>query len=123
MADRILNLSTTDFDRPTVVIDGEPYEMLATDEITASMRMEMNNAVKAMEGDERDPIEADDDVLSRQVKVTMPDLPDEVLAALSYVQKAQILRTFLARFRDAIRMNEPDDSSRSPAPSGSTGAN
>lgn len=123
MAAKILNLSTTDFDRPTVVIDGEPYEMLASEEITASMRMEMNNAVQAVEGDDRDPIEADDEVLSRQVLVTMPDLPGAVLAKLSYVQKAQILKTFLARFRDAIRMNEPDDSSPSPAPNASTGAN
>lgn len=123
MAAKILNLSTTDFDRPTVVIDGEPHEMLASEEITASMRMEMNNAVQAVEGDDRDPIEADDEVLSRQVLVTMPDLPGDVLARLSYVQKAQILKTFLARFRDAIRMSELDDSSPSPAPNASTGAN
>lgn len=122
MAEQILNLSTTEFDRPTVLIDGEAYEMRAPDELTVQMQMHIQATVEAAEGADEKDYEASDATLSEQVSIVMVDLPGEVLGALSPVQKARVLRTFFGLFSEAIK-GESADSKPSPAPSASTGAN
>lgn len=122
MADQILNLSTTDFDRPVVVIDGERYEMRSPDELTVRMQMQIQATVEAAEGKDDKDFEAGDATLSEQVGIVMVDLPGEVMDALSPVQKARVLRTFFGLFKEAIG-GGPDGSRPSPAPSASTGAN
>lgn len=122
MADQILNLSTTEFDRPTVLIDGEPYEMRSPDELTVRMQMQIQATVEASEGKDEKDYEAGDATLSEQVGIVMVDVPDEVLRALSPVQKARVIRTFFGLFKEAIGP-ESADSKGSPAPSASTGAN
>lgn len=122
MAEQILNLSTTEFERPTVIIDEERYEMRSPDELTVRMQMEIQATVEASEGSDESDFEAGDATLSEQVGIVMVDLPDEVVAALSPVQKARILRAFFGLFKEAIGA-ESDGSKASPAPSASTGAN
>lgn len=123
MADQILNLSTTEFDRPKVVIDGESYEMRSPDELTVKMQLEIQSTVEAAEGRDEDDLEAGDETLSRQVGIVMVDLPGEITSALSPVQKAKILRAFFDRLKQAIGGIGSNDSPQSPRPSASTGDN
>lgn len=123
MADQILNLSTTEFDRPKVVIDGEAYEMRSPDELTVKMQLEIQATVEAAEGRDENNLEAGDETLCRQVGIVMVDVPGEIVEALSPVQKARVLRAFFDRFKEAIGGIGSDDSPPSPKPSASTGAN
>ena len=99
MAEPILNLSTTDFDRPIVVIDDERYEMRSPDELSITMIREMAalgsrlQSFQGAEGDERDydDLEA---ATKGSVDLVMVDLPDEVRDALTIGHLGRIVRTF-----------------------------
>ncbi len=99
MAEPILNLSTTEFDRPIVVIDAERYEMRSPDEMSIKMIREMSalgvrlRAFQDAEGDEKDFGELEAATMA-SVDLVMVDLPIAVRDALTITLLGRIIRTF-----------------------------
>ena len=124
MAEKILTLSTTEFVRPVVSIDGEEYQMRAPEELTVAMQRDISKTVTQDTESDEDIFETQDGSLAMKVRVVMVGMPDEVLAKLSPFQKGQILRVFTQRVTDAIGgLSSPMDSpSPSPGASASTAA-
>lgn len=125
MAREVLALSTTEFDRPFLTVDGEHYDMRAPDEVTVAMQMEIKEIVDAATASgEVDNPQLNDATLNKQVRVLMVDMPDEVVARLTPVQKLKILRAFFTLFGEETRIDlDASASQPSPARRGSTGAN
>ena len=122
MAEKVLSLSTTEFDRPVILIDGAEFQMRAPEELTVAMQRALE---KAAETREQSSLEEDDESLSKQVRGVMVSIPDEVLAKLSLMQKVQILRVFTDRLALAFKgpaTSPTPASSASPAVSDSSAA-
>lgn len=122
MADQILNLSTTEFDRPTVLIDETAYEMRSPDELSVELQNKLQNIEDELK--DRDDAELDehDENLGRRVMELMVGLPADVVAKLTPTQKMRIIGAFFGLWRRSIR-DVVGDSKPSPTPSASTGAN
>lgn len=116
MAEKVLSLSTTEFDRPIITIDGAEYKMRAPEELTVAMQKRLE---KAAEGDDAE--------LANQVRIIMADeIPAETLDKLGLVQLGAILRVFTQRLYQptpaAAGTSPTPESSPSPAVSGSSAA-
>ena len=114
MAEKVLTLSTTEFDRPTIEIDGTAYQMRAPEELTVTMQKRLEAASTE-----------DDTSLVEQVRVVMADeIPAETLDKLGLVQLGAILRVFTQRLypKPADGSSPIPASSPSPAASGSSAA-
>ena len=109
MAEQILSLSTTKFERKTVIIDDVPYQLRAPEELTVAMQREILKAAEVPEGEEgtaADSLESSDERLSRQANLVLIGVPGEVMAKLSPVQKGQILRVFTQGVTAALSVEE-----------------
>lgn len=114
MAEKVLTLSTTEFDRPIITIDGTDYQLRAPEELTIPMQKRLEAASSE-----------DDASLVEQVKIVMADpIPDETLDKLGLVQLGAILRVFTQRLypKPADGSSPIPASSPSPAASGSSAA-
>src|SRR5690606_27340038 len=114
MAEKVLTLSTTEFDRPIITIDGTDYQLRAPEELTIPMQKRLEAAASE-----------DDASLVEQVKIVMADpIPDETLDKLGLVQLGAILRVFTQRLypKPADGSSPIPASSPSPAASGSSAA-
>ncbi len=112
MADKttVLTLSTTEFDRPKVSIDGRIYEMRSPDEMGVAMMRSMNELaarIKRASDPEIPPADGQADKLddlalgtSDGVRQVMVDLPDEVLGKLTIRQQSRIILAFGQLARD-----------------------
>lgn len=114
MADNVLTLSTTEFDRPPVEIDGERYEMRSPDELSTKLLTEMIAVGKALSAidkieDAEESVAALQAQMNRGLAVCMVDLPDEVRDRLSLMQQRRIVEVFSDLLSDA--------KDKSPAPS------
>lgn len=113
MAEPILQLSTTEFDRPIVVIDGERYEMRSPDEMSISMIREMSalgvrlRSFQGADGEERDydDLEA---ATKGSVDLVMVDLPDDVRDVLTVNQLGSIVRTFTQLAKGGLEASAAD---------------
>lgn len=117
MAEKVLSLSTTEFNRPIITIDGTEYKMRAPEELTVAMQKRLEEASSS----------EDETALIGQVRVVMADpIPDEVFEKLGIVQLGAILRVFTERlYRSSGRETEKSptpESSPSPAVSDSSAA-
>lgn len=114
MAEKVLTLSTTEFNRPVISIDGADYQMRAPEELTVAMQKRLEAAQTE-----------DDASLVEQVKIVMADpIPDETLDKLGLVQLGAILRVFTQRLypTPAAGSSPTPASSPSPAASASSAA-
>jgi hypothetical protein len=99
-APAVLSLSTTDFDRPLVEIDGKMYEMRHADELTPPLVRKTMEAEALMEAasDESasnsERFEASATGIAQLVDAMMVDLPEAVRDKLSPRQQLRIVSTF-----------------------------
>lgn len=111
-----LSLSTTEFDRPVVLIDGNEYEMRSPDELSTAMMRELVGVQKQMEH-AKDAKDADAQVdeleagIRSGVALVMPGLPEEIHAKLTFGHQSKIVNTFLA-----LMKGEPDEEDESETP-------
>lgn len=104
MADQVLSLSTTEFDRPTVAIDGESYEMRAPEEMSVALLRAMQETLEDLDNvDEGSDIEDVASAIGKQLEIVMPDLPGDVKEKLTFGQQKLILETFRALSADGSR--------------------
>lgn len=94
-----LSLSSTEFDRPVIEIDGESYEMRASDELSAPMMRRMIEIGKRIEGAQEVPdaesrVDAMAESIMQAVDTVMVDLPAEVRDRLTIRQHSRIVETF-----------------------------
>lgn len=114
MADRLLDLSTTEFNRPKIRIDGEDYEMRPPEEFSSRMAIRQRQ-IKA----KRDEYGAEDDEGTFQIRkdltdeeyeeflmlgeenlrIVIVDMPDEVIKRLTLGQIGQIVKTWAGLFK------------------------
>lgn len=99
-----LTVSTTDFDRPLVAIDGEMYEMRSPDELSAELARAARQLKKDWdEIEETDDLDLWEEALNRITKaalaIAMVDLPDEVQEKLKLGQRKKITEYFFACVR------------------------
>lgn len=104
MADEVLNLSTTDFDRPVIRIDGEAYHLRARDEIRVPDQQRFRRFGERFEElSERDAsdetVQEQADALADAVREVTVDLPDDVIAQLGPYQLNDILQAFFGQIR------------------------
>jgi hypothetical protein len=102
-----LTLSTTDFDRPLVSIDGKMYAMRSPDELSA----ELARAARQLKVD-WDKVDETEDlnlweselnrITARAVAIAMVDLPDEVMEKLTLGIRRKITEYFF----DSVRGEE-----------------
>jgi hypothetical protein len=99
-APAVLSLSTTDFERPLVKIDGKMYEMRNPDELTPPLVRKTMEAEANMElaGNEEasniERFEATVAGIGQLVDTVMVDLPEAVRDKLSTRQQMRIVSTF-----------------------------
>jgi hypothetical protein len=99
-APAVLSLSTTDFDRPLVEIDGKMYEMRNPDELTPPLvrkTMEAEVMMEAASDESASNIERFDATaagIAQLVDTVMVDLPEAVRDKLSTRQQMRIVSTF-----------------------------
>ena len=105
----ILKLSTTEFDRPTVVIDDVPYEMYAPEELSTERMMQQHALRRHYVGftkpTDDGSFQIKDDLTDEEyeeflklsdagVRLVMVDLPDEVLVTLPTGMKTKIIQAY-----------------------------
>ena len=113
MSSRVLDLSTTDFDRPIVRIDGVDYEMRSVDELSVPLIKRLQKlGVIAASGDA--DLETIDGWLNEALDIIMVSLPTNVRDRLSLTHKRRIVGTFSKEVGE--KMISP---AASPASSGS----
>jgi hypothetical protein len=99
-APAVLSMSTTDFERPLVEIDGKMYEMRNPDELTPPLVRKTMEAEANMElaGNEEasniERFEATVAGIGQLVDTVMVDLPEAVRDKLSTRQQMRIVSTF-----------------------------
>jgi hypothetical protein len=93
MAETALTLSTTDFDRPTVVIDGEPYQMRAEDELSVAMIRRLTALGEDLRAEGAE-LEHKAEAIAASVDVVMVDFPAEVRDKLTIRQQSKIIEVF-----------------------------
>lgn len=111
-----LSLSTTEFERPVVLIDGEEYEMRSPDELSTAMMRELVGVQKQIEhASEAEDVDAQVDELEGAIRggvnLVMPGLPDEIHSKLTFGHQSKIVNTFLA-----LMKGEPDEEDESETP-------
>lgn len=116
----LLNLSTTDFERPVVVIDDVSYEMRAPEEMSRSMRRKLQDTVHRLDVAAPETTEAAEaifDAIEEAVQICMVDLPDEVLAKLPIVYQERLILSFLDVLRGASQPEKEDEPDGDTSPS------
>ena len=115
----VLNLSTTDFERPVAVIDGDEYEMRAPEEMSRALRRELQASIDRIDSSASGDIDTQEganevfDAIESAVKVCMPDLPEDVLGRLPISHQERIITGFLAMLRGGDPSNPESTSSSS----------
>jgi hypothetical protein len=112
---RILDLSTTQFDRPIVRIDGVDYEMRSVDEISVPLIKRLQKLGADAEGGA--DLELVDGWMNEAMDIIMVSLPTNVRDRLSLTHKRRIIESFTREVGE--KMNTP---AASPASSASTAA-
>lgn len=106
-----LTLSTTEFVRPLVVIDGESYEMRSPEELTAKMTeqlMEIEEEIGS-EGEDDSPkvrVGRQIDAMHKGLSIIMPDLPAEVEEKLTFGMQLKIVQTFSGLMANGTAVSE-----------------
>lgn len=90
--DRVLDLSTTDFDRPLVRIDGVDYEMRSVDEISVPLIKRLQKL--GTDAGNTTNLEAVDGWLNEALDIIMVGLPAGVRDRLSLSHKRRIIESF-----------------------------
>lgn len=94
MADQVLSLSTTKFDRPTINVDGVSYEMRSRQELSVQMMLRMQElGTEESENGDVDLIERAA-ALADAVDVVIVDFPKEVRDKLVFGQHLEIVQAF-----------------------------
>lgn len=108
MAEKILTLSTTDFDRPSVTIDGESYQMRAAEELSVPMIRRLTDLSKRI-SEQKEEVELMAEAVAESVSVVMVDLPDEVRDKLTIRQQGKIVETFSGLVADDNAASKTED--------------
>lgn len=105
MADHVLSLSTTEFNRPTVLIDDVSYEMRSPDEMSVEMIKLMEALGERMthfQDAERGDRDYDDlaAAAAESVRIVMVDIPEEVVERLPLGMQGKISKAFMQLVAD-----------------------
>ena len=122
----VLNFSTTDFERPTVIIDEKAYELRSPEEFGTDMAMaqrrlksrrdEYGSTVKNADGEDtfvvRDDLtdeefEAFHELGREALDIYMVDLPDKVRNAIPTLWVRKIIATWTELFMEAVGDAKP----------------
>ena len=96
-----LNLSTTEFDRPHILIDGEPYTMRSREEMSIGLMRDLRKLEQRVKGfQDAEDVDAkleEMDATQRQMVglIMVDEIPDEVHGAMTFGMYEAILRTFM----------------------------
>ena len=110
MADNVLNLSTTEFDRPTITIDGDTFEMRAPEELSIKRVRRMSEIAESLKNTDDQDIDGVAAGVSDQLDMVMVDLPDDVKESLTLGQQAKILKAFTRLAKDDGAVASADSS-------------
>lgn len=120
-----IQLSTKDWNRPLVEIDGDPYYMIDPLELRRDTMKQMMAVANRLQDIDTNDIDTMADALEESVGVIMIDLPDEVRDKLTLMQQSKIVKVFFDLQADPTQeggteTNESMTSSPSPGASDST---
>lgn len=122
----LLELSTTDFDRPIVRIDDDDFEMRVPEELTFhqfGQQAALRKRMKAI-GDDVDDEEALEEMqhlMEESVRLMLIDVPDDVIAKLKPELVTQMIEFFNLLGTTSGAVPSADTSSSSPGAKDSTG--
>lgn len=113
MADQVLKLSTTEFDRPTIEIDGDSYEMRAPDELGVEMMISLQELGEKIT-ENKENIEKMARHVAESVDVVMVALPTDVRDKLTVRQQGRIISTFTNLVGDDNSASQAPDQASAP---------
>lgn len=104
---RLLDISTSDFDRPTVKIDGEPYLMRVAEELTFdefARQISIGNRIEVLSdtASDEESLHELGELMAESVRVLLIDVPEDVIAKLSPGLIGKILTFFKVLAADDI---------------------
>lgn len=122
---RLLDLSTTDFDRPTVRIDGVDYEMRSSDEMSPRQYVRLiavGRALTDLDASEEGSLQKCADLLEENVRLLMVDVPDDVVEKMTPGLVRKLNDFFVGRAVGSEAQSGADGTSSSAGASDTTAA-
>lgn len=123
---QLLELSTTDFDRPIVRIDGDDFEMRVPDELTFhqfGQQVALGKRMEEISGrvDDAELLEEMHHLMEESVRLLLIDVPDDVIEKLNPGLVMKIVDFFNQLATAGGAVPSADTSSSSPGANDSTG--